>query len=327
MKQLTNTPHDKNFKLSLSNKEVAKDFLCTHLSKSILKIIKLSTLKICPDSYITPELEDNYSDVIYSVKTNKDHYCYIYTLIEHMSTATWDLPIRMVEYQLSIIANHRRQYPRDRKIPVVIPFLVYNGKKSPYPKTLDIMKLFHNPTLAQTTFAKSAHLIDLTIMSDQTIKKHNIISLLEFTQKHVRDQRFLINSIKNLVAIIDKLDGYINTNKSLEIGGWFKDYVYGNLHYLFYYAKITNDQEFIKELEKVKFIKQEDVMGALARKIEQEGIVKGKIEGKVEGKVEGIKEIALSMLAEGADLNFTSRVTKLTIDEIITLKNQNNENK
>ena len=58
MKKLTYTPHDKNFKLSLSSKEVAKDFLFTHLSKSILKTLKLSTLKICSDSYITAELED-----------------------------------------------------------------------------------------------------------------------------------------------------------------------------------------------------------------------------------------------------------------------------
>jgi hypothetical protein len=62
------------------------------------------------------------------------------------------------------------------------------------------------------------------------------------------------------------------------VGHWFKDYVYGNLHYLFYYAKINDDQEFIKELEKVASINQESVMRALARKIEQEGIAKGRVE-------------------------------------------------
>lgn len=313
MKQLTTTPHDKNFKLSLSNKEVAKDFLSTHLPKSILKTMKLSTLKICPDSYVTTELEDNYSDIVYSVKTNKNHHCYIYTLLEHMSTATWDLPIRMVEYQLSIISNHRRQYPKDKKIPVVIPLLVYNGEKSPYPKTLDIINLFNNPILAQATFAKPASLVDLTIMSDQTIKKHNIISLLEFSQKHIRDQRFLTNSIKNLVAIINKLDEYVKTNKRLEIAGWFKDYVYGNLHYLFYYAKINDDQEFIKQLEKVKFIKQGGIMGALARKIEQEGIAKGR------------KETVLAMLKEGLDIDLICRITKLNIAEINQLKEESSK--
>lgn len=57
MKKLTNTPHDHNFRLSLSNKEVAKDFLKTHLPTTIFKKINLRTLTICSNSYITPDLE------------------------------------------------------------------------------------------------------------------------------------------------------------------------------------------------------------------------------------------------------------------------------
>lgn len=315
MKKLTNTPHDKNFKLSLSNKEVATDFLTTHLPKPILKSINLRTLAISSDSYITPELEANYSDIVYRVKTNKNNPCYFYLLIEHMSSAAWDLPIRMVEYQLSIISNHRKQHPKDKKIPVIVPLLIYNGEKSPYPKTLNIIELFNDSTLAQKTFAKPAHLIDLTVMSDQIIKKHKIISLLEFSQKHVRDQKFLKQSIKNLVSIINKIKANnINTNKSLEISGWFKDYVYGSLHYLFYYAKIQNDQEFIKELETIDFIKEDNIMGALARKIEQEGIEKGIKTTQ--------KEVVLSMVKEGLDINLIKKVTKLTVEEINKLKEE-----
>ena len=328
MKKLITQPHDKILKLSLSNKEVAKDFLITHLPKPILKTIKLQTLEICHDSYVTSELESNYSDIVYRVKSNKNNHFYFYTLIEHMSTATWDLPIRMVEYQLSIIANHRKQHPKDKKIPVIIPLLIYNGEKSPYPKTLNIIELFNDPALAQKTFARPAHLIDLTIMSDQAIKKHNIISLLEFSQKHVRDQKFLKQSIKTLVSIINKLKAeYINTNKSLEIGGWFKDYVYGSLHYLFYYAKIIDDQEFIKELETIDFIKEENVMGALARKIEQEGITKGIAKGIAEGEVKGeIKKanlIAINLLKQGQlSVSAIAYATGLTILEVEELQKQ-----
>ena len=320
MKKLITQPHDRIFKLSLSNKEVATDFLTTHLPKPILKTIKLQTLEICPDSYVTPELETNYSDIVYRVKTNKNNNCYFYTLIEHMSTATWDLPIRMVEYQLLIIANHRKQYPKDKKIPVVIPLLIYNGQKSPYPKPLNIVELFSDSALAQKTFARPAHLIDLTIMSDQAIKKHKIISLLEFAQKHVRDQKFLKQSIKTLVSIINKLKAdHVNT-KSLKIGGWLKDYVYGSLHYLFYYAKIENDQQFIKELETIDFIKEENVMGALARKIEQEGMAKG----KAEGLTEKAKLIAIKMLKKGRSISEISEITDLPETEIKQLQGQNN---
>ena len=63
MKKLSKTPHDHNFRLSLSNKEVAKDFLTTHLPKPILKTINLQTLTICSDSFITKDLAENCSDI------------------------------------------------------------------------------------------------------------------------------------------------------------------------------------------------------------------------------------------------------------------------
>lgn len=118
---------------------------------------------------------------------------------------------------------------------------MYNGKKSPYPDNLDIIKLFNEPNLAKSTFGRPARLIDLTTMADQTIKRHKIISLLEFSLKHVRDQKLLKNSIKNLADIIDKLDHYVNTSKSIEVDGWVKDYVNGNLHYVYYFANIINN--------------------------------------------------------------------------------------
>lgn len=186
MKKLTNKPHDYTFRLSLSNKEVAKDFLKTHLPPAILKIINLNTMSIYPNSYITEELEESYSDILYQTKTSNNNDCYVYVLVEHMSKSTWDMPIRMVRYQLDIIESHRRQHPKDRKLPVVVPILVYNGKTSPYFHSLDLIKLFNDQNLAKQTFAKPARLIDLTKMSDQVIKKHNIIALLEFAQKHVR---------------------------------------------------------------------------------------------------------------------------------------------
>ena len=42
----------------------------------------------------------------------------------------------------------------------------------------------------------------------------------------------------------------------------------------------------------------------------------GKVEGRVEGRVEGIKEIASNMLKEGLDIEFISKITGLSNDEI-----------
>lgn len=53
-------------------------------------------------------------------------------------------------------------------------------------------------------------------------------------------------------------------------------------------------------------------MGALARKIEQQGIEKGKAEGKA--------EVAKSMLDAGSDIQFITKITGLTEEEVKELK-------
>ena len=317
MKKLTNMPHDKNFKVSLSNIEVAKVFLNIHLPKQIFKAIKLNTLSVCQNSYITPDLEEHLSDVLYKAKTINNKDCYTYLLIEHQSTDSWDMPIRILQYQLSIIDSHLKQYPTQKKLPIVFTLLVYNGQKSPYPHTLNIFDLFNDIELAKKTLAKPAHLIDLTTMPDEKIKKHNLIGLLEFAQKHVRDRKFLKQATETLTQILNGLEAYINTSGLIEgNSSWLKNYIHSNLHYLYYFANIINEQEFAEQLETVDFVKREKIMGAMARKIEQQGIEKGRIEGIEKNKA----EVAKSMLERNLDLQLISEVTRLTKKEINDLK-------
>ena len=50
--------------------------------------------------------------------------------------------------------------------------------------------------------------------------------------------------------------------------------------------------------------------------------IKGEIKGRAEGKTEGFIEVAKKMLAEGADLNFISRITNLSLEEINKIKQE-----
>ena len=312
MKKLTNTPHDKIFRLSLNNIEVAKDLLKTYLPKPVLKILNLKHLTICPNSYITTELQENLSDILYKTKIlGSKEDCYIYTLVEHQSKPLWDMPIRIVQYQLAIIDTHIRQNPKEQRIPIVIPLLVYNGKKTPYPFSLDIFDLFHKQELAKKFFARPATLIDVTCMSDQKIKTHNIIGLLEFSQKHARDQKFLSSTIKTLTYIIDELYNHVTSNKTINNSGWLKNYISGVLQYIYYFANIVNDSEFRKELEKIEFIKKENIMGTLARKIEKEKA----------------KSIAMTMLQDKEDYNKIIKYTGLSKNEIEEMCNQQQKSK
>jgi predicted transposase YdaD len=67
------------------------------------------------------------------------------------------MPLRLLRYQLNIMEEHFNQFPKgNKKIPAVFCFLFYNGKRKPYPYSLDIFDLFYNPELGKQTLAKPA---------------------------------------------------------------------------------------------------------------------------------------------------------------------------
>ena len=53
-----------------------------------------------------------------------------------------------------------------------------------------------------------------------------------------------------------------------------------------------------------------------------EGMEKGRKEGRKEGREEAVRKLVLKMLREDADKTFISKITGLSEDEIIKLKNQ-----
>ena len=64
-----------------------------------------------------------------------------------------------------------------------------------------------------------------------------------------------------------------------------------------------------------------DVKKTIADAYIQEGEAKGKAEGLTEGEAKGIVKTAINLLKEKADVNFVSKVTGLSIDEIVKIKN------
>lgn len=61
-------PHDCFFRESFGRSEIARDFLRHHLPVGLLDDIDLATLAIGKDSFVSPELREAYSDLVYSVR-------------------------------------------------------------------------------------------------------------------------------------------------------------------------------------------------------------------------------------------------------------------
>ena len=75
-------PHDKFFKDTFSDVEVARDFIQHYLPESVSEIIDLETLEAQRDSFISQELQETFTDMLYRVKIN-EKTGYLYFLFEH----------------------------------------------------------------------------------------------------------------------------------------------------------------------------------------------------------------------------------------------------
>ncbi len=80
-----NNIHDKFFKLSLGDLNVAKKFLKFFLSEEILDKIVLDSLQYSKMNFISDDLKEIFSDLIYSCKLKNGRKAFVSILLEHKS--------------------------------------------------------------------------------------------------------------------------------------------------------------------------------------------------------------------------------------------------
>lgn len=158
METVATMPHDAVFKNFLTHTDTARDFLDIHLPEEIKAICDLSTLTLESGNFVEESLQEQYSDVLYSVSM-QGHPGYLHILIEHQSTPSKKIAFRMMRY--AIAAMHRHLEAGFQQLPLVVPILFYQGKTSPYP-LLDVLDGYvclagTGATPLQRTFPSGGH--------------------------------------------------------------------------------------------------------------------------------------------------------------------------
>ncbi len=186
---LLHQPHDRLFKDSLKEKPIAVDFFKAHLPPQIFKRLDLSTLQLTDKSLLTPELKEIHSDIIYRCQFDgKEGYIPILFLFEHLSTAPEHTAFRLLQYVVTLMNDALKA--GSQKLPLVLPLCIYHGEQSPFPQSTDIYDDFDDPDLACALVFKPFSLIDLTILSEETIRQHGVASLMEMLLKYTRERDF-----------------------------------------------------------------------------------------------------------------------------------------
>jgi len=190
----TAAPHDAVFKTFLSRVETARDFIEIHLPPALIRICKLDTLHLESGSFLEDSLRPYYSDVLYSLETTCGRG-YVHILIEHQSSPDKHMAFRLMRY--AIAAMHQHLEAGHNALPLVIPILFYQGRRSPYPWSLNWLEAFNDPDIAHQLYSTAFPLVDITVIPDEEIMQHRSMAALTLIQKHIRQ--------RDMAQLLDKL--------------------------------------------------------------------------------------------------------------------------
>jgi predicted transposase/invertase (TIGR01784 family) len=296
-----NHRHDTTFKLAMGHLPVAKEMIRTYLPLTATKTINFNTLAVCPASYIDQDHQVCHAYILYRAKSVDGDDAYIYFIWEHQSTYDKQMPFRLLRYTCQIMHDHiKAGYDT---LPIVIPALLYNGKKSPYPGSCDIFDGFDgfdNPDLARAQMFKPFHLLDLSVTTNEELMQARWSALPNLILKHMHKRDFL-KAIGNTLPVILR---YL-----YEQGG--KIIAEDMLECIMRYTSASSKQDL---LEVVKEGSREagDRLMTLFDKLIQEGIDLGREKAR--------QDIIKNLLLDGMDAHRISKLLNIDCDDIEAIK-------
>ncbi|WP_312061544.1 Rpn family recombination-promoting nuclease/putative transposase [Pantoea septica] len=290
----TCTPHDAVFKTFLAHPRTARDFLTLHLPPELLALCDLSTLKLESGSFVEDDLRPYYSDVLYSLKTRAGDG-YLQVVIEHQSSPDKHMAFRLMRY--AIAAMQRHLDAGHSKLPLVIPVLFYQGKRSPYPYSLRWLDLFCEAEQAAALYNGHFPLIDVTIIPDEEIMQHCSMAALTLLQKHIR-QRDLTSLIARLATLMQT--EFMTGQQLMSL-----------VNYMLQVGETPDMELTLSELAR-HVPQHKETFVTIAEQLEQRGMEKG----RQLGKHEACLEMARKMLKNNLDRVLVMKITGLTEEDL-----------
>lgn len=292
--------HDKIFRKILDNKQEAVNFI----NKTLKLEIKEEDLEKYNSSFITNDLINQESDVIYKLKNRN-----IFFLIEHQTKIDYSMAYRILEYENEIIksaVDYSKLKQKGYKYPLVISIVLYTGNKKWDAKKY-INEIQEN----------------LEGYEEVQFARYNVVDVNEFSNDELlNDKTFLtkamlIEKTKNEQELIKYLENIVikvNMKKSI----YSEDIKEILICLINLILKDRIGEEKAEEL--TKKIKEGDEKVLAVLEMLERNDKKMFKEGKREGKREEKMKIIKAMINENIPIDVIEKITKFSKKEIENLK-------
>ncbi|THF67089.1 transposase [Pseudothauera nasutitermitis] len=180
------TPYDGLYKQLFSHPQMVEALLRGFVREDWVAQLDFGTLEKPNGQYVSDELLQRADDVIWRVRLNlpdgRSEWLYLYLLIEFQSRADPWMALRMLTYVCLLYQDLIKsgQIARGRKLPPVLPLVLYNGQPRWRP-TRELAHLIAAPVgLARWRPSFRYHLLDEGRVADEELRRlsGNLLALL-----------------------------------------------------------------------------------------------------------------------------------------------------
>ena len=170
-------PHDKIFKIILSNKNEVARLINKQLELKEEKYkIKAENLEKYNCKFITGELKNRESDIVYKLKRRN-----IFFLIEIQSKIDYRMPYRITEYMMLILnetMDKTKSKRKNYKYPLICPIVLYTGEQE-----------WKDIKLLEDVQEK------LEGLKRRTFTEYNLIDMSKFTKEELLENEGLLSKM------------------------------------------------------------------------------------------------------------------------------------
>ena len=310
---MTDKPHNNLFQYTFSDKNNVKDLLINFL-KDLSDKLDLTTLAIDNTTYISEQLKEFYSDIVYQVETKEKKKVKVALLFEHKSSPPQFPHLQLLDYMLGIwrydVDVKKKPKHSKRLLTPVIPIFFYHGKEKWKKKAFSAY------------FPKVDNLIQNVI---PTIEYY-IIDLADYDDDFILSLKagFIINSLlafkhKNDTVYVRKYFAriFINLERHLD-SDVIRNFTLALSVYIVTTTRI-NSKEIIELVEKLPKKTKSFVMTGYESLL-LEGEKRGIQKGKLRNEQENIIETALKLLSHNMSDDFIIDITGIDIDTLSILR-------
>jgi predicted transposase/invertase (TIGR01784 family) len=199
-------PHDALFRFVFGKPVHAASQLRAVLPAALLDRLDLTNLRPVNGSFVDEELTNRHCDVL--MRTRLDgREAFVYVLIEHQSSPDRMMPLRMMRYLMRIWDRYLEQHPKAKRLPMIVPLVVYQGaRRWTYPVELSELLDVDPETarLASSFLPRFRFLLDDLTKLDQTaLRARPITTPVRLT---VRLLKIVPTNIGDATAALDRRD-------------------------------------------------------------------------------------------------------------------------